>query len=110
MWWATFFLQTMRHKLCGDLKCSPFDIVNPDGTECSRSAQTGNGMNIQIAALLTQYLLLSFHLKGTPDFCECVQGWPMTSAVTWALHVGRRRSSMEGSQSCSAFIAPLQKQ
>ena len=60
--------QTMRHKPCGDQKCSPFDIVNPDRTECSRSAQAGNGMNIQIAALLTQYLLLSFHLKGTPEF------------------------------------------
>ena len=60
--------QHMENKITGGVAVSPFNIESEDRTETSRGNQAGNGMNIQVAALMTQYMLLNLVLKDSPTF------------------------------------------
>ena len=54
--------ERMKVSICNGHPCSSFDVENPQRSEGSQSAQAGNGMNIMIAAVLTQFLVLSSEL------------------------------------------------
>ena len=57
---------SMRLALCDQQPVCPFDLPNPQRSEASKCAQAGNGMNIEVAALLSLFLLLTKLLNPAP--------------------------------------------